>query len=191
MVFFLTSPAETSYNCPIIYRRENNMALIQCTECGHTVSDRAEICPGCGCPVKLILEEQQKLAQEEISLKQKTEESKKQIESIHQIQCPSCGEMTSSRKIKCEHCGENIALGLFNTDQSSEPTYITPQPRIKKTPSICCPRCGSTDFDLAQGGFSIGKAVVGGLLLGQVGMLAGAANSRKNKRICRKCGREF
>lgn len=167
------------------------MALIQCTECGHTVSDRAEICPGCGCPVKLILEEQQKLAQEEISLKQKTEESKKQIESIHQIQCPSCGEMTSSRKIKCENCGENIAIGLFNTDQSSEPTYITPQPRIKKTPSICCPRCGSTDFDLAQGGFSIGKAVVGGLLLGQVGMLAGAANSRKNKRICRKCGREF
>ena len=28
------------------------MALIQCTECGHMVSDRAETCPNCGCPVE-------------------------------------------------------------------------------------------------------------------------------------------
>lgn len=188
---FLTLSAEASYNCPIIYRRKNNMALIQCTECGHTVSDRAEICPGCGCPVKLILQEREALAEKEASLNQKFEEGRQQIESIHQIQCPKCGEMTSSRKIKCEHCGENIAIELFNTDQSPEPTYVTPQPRIKKIPSICCPRCGSTDFDLAPAGFSIGKAVAGGLLLGQIGMLAGASSSRKHKRICRKCGKEF
>lgn len=28
------------------------MALIKCTECGHDVSDKAQTCPNCGCPVK-------------------------------------------------------------------------------------------------------------------------------------------
>lgn len=28
------------------------MGLIECRECGHSVSDRAEACPECGCPVQ-------------------------------------------------------------------------------------------------------------------------------------------
>ena len=28
------------------------MALIKCTECGHVVSDRAPMCPNCGCPTR-------------------------------------------------------------------------------------------------------------------------------------------
>lgn len=31
------------------------MALLTCPECGHNVSDQAEICPGCGYPVSKIL----------------------------------------------------------------------------------------------------------------------------------------
>ncbi len=30
--------------------------LIKCTECGHDVSDKAESCPNCGCPVSEILQ---------------------------------------------------------------------------------------------------------------------------------------
>ena len=33
------------------------MALIKCTECGNMVSDKADKCPNCGCPVSAILEE--------------------------------------------------------------------------------------------------------------------------------------
>ena len=33
------------------------MAMIKCTECGHTVSDKANACPECGCPVSEILKE--------------------------------------------------------------------------------------------------------------------------------------
>lgn len=32
--------------------KEKNMALIKCTECGKEISDKAEACPNCGCPVK-------------------------------------------------------------------------------------------------------------------------------------------
>lgn len=31
------------------------MALIECTECGHKVSDKAECCPNCGCPIEEIM----------------------------------------------------------------------------------------------------------------------------------------
>lgn len=33
------------------------MALVKCTECGHMVSDKANACPECGCPVSDILKE--------------------------------------------------------------------------------------------------------------------------------------
>lgn len=33
------------------------MAMIKCTECGHMVSDKANTCPECGCPVSEILRE--------------------------------------------------------------------------------------------------------------------------------------
>ena len=31
------------------------MALLTCTECGGTVSDKAECCPHCGCPISAIV----------------------------------------------------------------------------------------------------------------------------------------
>lgn len=36
------------------------MALIKCTECGNMVSDKADRCPHCGCPVSVILSESAK-----------------------------------------------------------------------------------------------------------------------------------
>ncbi len=36
------------------------MALIKCTECGNMVSDKADRCPHCGCPVPIILGESEK-----------------------------------------------------------------------------------------------------------------------------------
>ena len=39
------------------------MALIKCTECGNMVSDKADRCPHCGCPVSIILGESEKAAE--------------------------------------------------------------------------------------------------------------------------------
>ena len=35
-----------------IFKGENEMALIYCSECGRQVSDQAEYCPGCGNVIK-------------------------------------------------------------------------------------------------------------------------------------------
>lgn len=53
---------------------------------------------------------------------------------------------------------------------------------------MMCPRCGSTDLSSARKGFSGGKAVAGGLLLGPVGIVAGGLGSNKVKIHCMNCG---
>ena len=50
---------------------------------------------------------------------------------------------------------------------------------------IKCPKCGSTQLIANKKGFSLGKAAVGGLLLGGVGLLAGAiGNNNIVRYIC-------
>lgn len=44
------------------------MALIKCTECGHEISDKAEACPNCGCPIeKQFVEEIEKSLEAEVN----------------------------------------------------------------------------------------------------------------------------
>lgn len=33
------------------------MALIKCIECGNEISNKAEVCPNCGCPVSETVKE--------------------------------------------------------------------------------------------------------------------------------------
>ncbi len=55
-----------------------------------------------------------------------------------------------------------------------------------------CPMCGnSLDWkrvDTANKGFSVGKAAVGGILLGPVGLVGGALGKKKSTYYCGKCG---
>lgn len=53
------------------------MALIKCAECGHEVSDKAEMCPNCGCPI--------------------SNESQKH--------CKECGTLISDDVTACPNCG--------------------------------------------------------------------------------------
>jgi len=62
---------------------------------------------------------------------------------------------------------------------------------ILEEDEIKCPRCGSTSFQVTKQGFGFGKAAVGGILLGPVGLVGGAIGSNKIKRICNKCGTTF
>lgn len=55
-----------------------------------------------------------------------------------------------------------------------------------------CPMCGEIrmwkEVDQQRKGFSVGKAVVGGVLLGPVGLLGGALGKKKVTMCCGKCG---
>lgn len=57
-----------------------------------------------------------------------------------------------------------------------------------------CPMCGETfkwkQVDKANKGFSLGKAVVGGVIFGPVGLLGGALGKKKVYYCCGNCGFE-
>lgn len=56
---------------------------------------------------------------------------------------------------------------------------------------ILCPKCGSDQITAQKKGFSPVKAVAGGLLLGGVGLLAGAHGSGKIDVTCMACGKTW
>lgn len=55
-----------------------------------------------------------------------------------------------------------------------------------------CPMCGDVKqwikVDKSKKGFSVGKAAVGGLLLGPVGLVGGALGKKRVTYWCGKCG---
>lgn len=57
--------------------------------------------------------------------------------------------------------------------------------------AIHCPKCGSTQITANKKGFGLGKAAVGGLLLGPVGLLGGLIGGSKINITCLKCGNVF
>jgi uncharacterized OB-fold protein len=49
-----------SINNPLDFKRRRiiDIALIKCTECGREISDKAEICLGCGAPISVSVKQQ-------------------------------------------------------------------------------------------------------------------------------------
>lgn len=55
----------------------------------------------------------------------------------------------------------------------------------------CCPKCGSTQVTANKKGFGAGKAAVGALALGPVGLAAGGIGSKKVTITCLACGHQW
>jgi ribosomal protein S27E len=56
---------------------------------------------------------------------------------------------------------------------------------------VHCPKCGSTQITAGNKGFSVGKAVIGDIVAGPVGLVAGAIGSKKTMITCLKCGHKW
>jgi ribosomal protein S27E len=57
--------------------------------------------------------------------------------------------------------------------------------------SIKCPKCGSTQITAQKKGFGVGKAAVGGALLGPIGLAGGLIGSGDIKITCLNCGKAW
>ena len=56
---------------------------------------------------------------------------------------------------------------------------------------LYCPKCGSDKLTANEKGFSAGKAIVGGVLTGGIGLIAGFHGKGKVNITCLSCGTKF
>ncbi|SFB13386.1 MULTISPECIES: TerD family protein [unclassified Bacillus (in: firmicutes)] len=90
-----------------------------------------------------------------------------------------------------QHTYPTSNQGSFSQNQMS-PSHHNLQPLSSSQTyggdSIACPRCHSTNVRTGQKGFGIGKAAIGGLILGPVGLLGGFIGKNQLKFSCNSCG---
>lgn len=105
-----------------------------------------------------------------------------EVKPEEKVACKSCQAMilqSTANKFggRCARCGKSIF--------SSKPTTK------KATSSPSCPKCRSTTIVYNKKGFGLGKAAVGGVLTGGIGLLAGFIGSNKVLATCVNCGHSW
>lgn len=96
------------------------------------------------------------------------EEQKRTAEKLQELKEESKSEFLNQDSEEIQESAENI---------NNEP--------------VRCPKCGSAQITAQRKGFSLGKAAVGGILLGPYGLLGGVVGSRKIEVICLSCGNKW
>lgn len=88
-----------------------------------------------------------------------------------------------SANLKCP-CG-NSCISIEGKPYNPQTISSTKDVQLK------CPKCKSTNLTANTKGFGLGKAAVGGILLGPVGLLGGLFGSKTPVFICLNCGNQF
>lgn len=124
--------------------------------------------------------------------------------------CPKCKKELKDGVKFCGYCGKkfnsaspaassnnfnaqlNEALAAASAQIASNRAASTPAVSAPAETNVAkCPICGSTSLQAKTKGVSVGKAAVGALLVGPVGLLAGGIGMNDARIVCLKCGYEF
>jgi DNA-directed RNA polymerase subunit RPC12/RpoP len=90
---------------------------------------------------------------------------------------------TTESEVRCPKKAE--ALLEVSTVKQTIPQITTTESEVR------CPKCGSTQLTANKKGFSLGKAVVGGVLTGGVGLIGGFWGSNQVMVNCLRCGHRW
>ena len=180
-----------------------------CSNCGKEISDAAKFCPLCGSPQSAS--QQTKSESESVVIDGDNAEVFNFHEWIVQNGLESYEELLKTQdlntldvlmtltesdleKIGIESIGakKKIINGIQKLKTSASTFSATQEISEKESIPNRCPNCGNIwgmENETSGAGNTLGKALVGGLLLGPLGVIGGAAFGNKTVTyICKKCG---
>lgn len=85
------------------------MALIKCNNCGRSVSDRATVCPHCGCDLHVAKD-----------ANNETDNHSENEQNPNLTTCPSCGSLVSKKAKVCPKCGQSILTVSTQNQNATE-----------------------------------------------------------------------
>lgn len=180
-----------------------------CNNCGKEISDAAKFCPLCGSPQSAS--QQTKSESESVVIDGENVEVFNFHEWIVQNGLESYEELLKTQdlntldvlmtltesdleKIGIESIGakKKIINGIQKLKTSASTFFATQEISEKESIPNRCPNCGNIwgmGNETSGAENTLGKALVGGLLLGPLGVIGGAAFGNKTVTyICKKCG---
>lgn len=115
------------------------------------------------------------------------------------ISCERCSKENKVLKISCQLNDIGYKSNAVIMCSCGESSNIIKKPANKQlfqdtdnsNEILRCPKCKSTQLSAGDKGFSLGKAAVGGALLGGVGLLGGLIGSKKLMVGCMNCGHKW
>lgn len=154
------------------------MALLKCIECGHEVSEYADACPSCGCPmsvIKQMIQEKEQVKKEKLNIPENhmiykgfeydfsdvkmMVEKHKDGEAVYII-TNKCGISWSEALTMVAVIGHNNNNIPANYEEALEQWENYMARSRQQSNLIKCPYCGSTDIK-AIGFFDGGWSAVG------------------------------
>jgi len=169
-----------------------------CTKCGTELNDNASFCSNCGNEIEQNeINESKKTSgvsenENPLEICEKCNSVKHKLYRMNTYtgkticincdvkpgRCPYCnGKLRTKTAQQCPHCRSSWHKEKSDTVIPNSSNDV-----------IRCPKCRSTQISANQKGFSAGKALVGGALTGNVGLLGGFVGSKKIEITCLKCG---
>lgn len=95
-------------------------------------------------------------------------------------------------KIFGQQIGDDIPAWSRDLELTGKLEVATPVHRAQPVEdAVSCPKCGSTQIMAAKKGFGVGKAAIGTILLGPVGLVGGMMGSNQLMISCMKCGHQW